>query len=253
MNSLRNAIIDEIHPPYTVYSEKNRVYKTSHRLTFALTFCRSGQITYTMNGKKYVSHPGTALLLPQGGAYELIGDSTGWFPVINFTSTNLKCDDIIVFSLQHPQSCIKDFETLNNLFISNKSHLKIYSTFYDLLDKLTYESLPQSKRMASIIQYIENHISSPDLSNAEIAAQSYISEVYLRKLFSTFYDTSPKQYILNMRIQKAKHLLTNTAYTVTAIAEQCGFSSLYHFCRIFRSKTGMSPTEYATTNRIYEI
>ncbi len=253
MNNLKNAIISEILPPYTVYSEKNRVFKTTHRQTFGLTFCLSGQITYTMNGKMYVSHPGTALLLPQGGEYELFGNSTGWFPVINFTSTNLKCDDIIVFSLQHPHSCIKDFDTLCKLFISNKSPLKIYSTFYDLLDKLTYESLPQSKRMASIIQYIENNLSSPDLSNTEIAAQAYVSEVYLRKLFDTFYDTSPKQYILNMRIQKAKHLLTNTEYTVTAISEQCGFSSLYHFCRIFRNKIGMSPTEYATANRIYEI
>lgn len=253
MYDLKNVIVTRILPPQVVYSKKSRIYKTSCRTTYGLTFCQSGQITYTMNGKKYVSRPGTAILLPQGGAYRLFGDATGWFPLINFECTNLKCEEIIVFPLQHPQSCIKDFEALNNLFINGRSPLKIYSAFYDLLDKVSYESIPQSKRMSFIIQYIEDHISSPGLSNSEIATQAYISEVYLRKLFDTFYDTSPKQYILNMRIQKAKYLLTNTEYTVTAIAEQCGFSSLYHFCRIFRNKIGMSPTEYATANRIYEI
>ena len=35
--------------------------------------------------------------------------------------------------------------------------------------------------------------------------------------------------------------------------EECGFSSVYHFCRAFKNKTGMTPTEYANLNKIYQI
>jgi len=56
-----------------------------------------------------------------------------------------------------------------------------------------------------------------------------------------------------MRIQKAKSLLTNGTHTITAVSEECGFSSLYHFCRAFKEKTGMTPTEYAKDSKIYQI
>ncbi|MBR3994676.1 MAG: helix-turn-helix transcriptional regulator [Clostridia bacterium] len=56
-----------------------------------------------------------------------------------------------------------------------------------------------------------------------------------------------------MRIQKAKFLLANGVLTITAISEECGFSSLYHFCRIFKEKTGFTPSEYSKNNRIYKI
>ncbi len=42
-------------------------------------------------------------------------------------------------------------------------------------------------------------------------------------------------------------------YTVTAIAQECGFSSVYHFCRCFKQSTGKTPTQYALENKIYQI
>ena len=86
-----------------------------------------------------------------------------------------------------------------------------------------------------------------------LAKKLGISEVYLRKLFSVHYGTSPRQFIIDMRIQKAKSLLTNGTHTITSISEECGFSSLYHFCRTFKDKTGMTPTEYAKNGKIYQI
>ncbi len=48
-------------------------------------------------------------------------------------------------------------------------------------------------------------------------------------------------------------MLVDTPFTVAAVAEECGFSSLYNFCRTFKNKTGMAPREYANINRIYQI
>jgi len=72
-------------------------------------------------------------------------------------------------------------------------------------------------------------------------------------MFLLHYDITPKQYILNARIRRAKQLLCDTPLTVTAIAEKCGFSSVYHFCRSFKQHTGQTPTEYAVKNKINQI
>jgi AraC-like DNA-binding protein len=50
-----------------------------------------------------------------------------------------------------------------------------------------------------------------------------------------------------------KALLTEGTEKIGAVAEACGFSSPYHFCRIFREKTGLTPTAYRQQNRIYTI
>ena len=54
-------------------------------------------------------------------------------------------------------------------------------------------------------------------------------------------------------LTEAKQLLVDTTLAVTDISSACGFSSLYHFCRYFKNKTGMTPTEYAKQNRIFQI
>lgn len=50
-----------------------------------------------------------------------------------------------------------------------------------------------------------------------------------------------------------KALFTEGTEKIGAVAEACEFSSPYHFCRIFREKTGLTPTAYRQQNRIYTI
>ena len=225
---------------------KNRQY-------FGLSLCLSGQITYTMNGKRFISDPDHAILLPQGGAYCLVGDREGQFPVINFSCNALDCKEITVLPIGDPQSCLQRFQILQQLFLRNESQLKIYSTFYELLDLLISPNEKNSDRLALAVKYIEDHIQDPALSNAELAKHLGISEGYFRKQFQVRYCVTPKQYILDARIRKAKQLLIDTPFTVAAIAEECGFSSVYHFCRAFKQRTGKTPTQYAEENKTYQI
>lgn len=213
----------------------------------------SGQITYTMNGKIIVSKPDNAILVPQGCTYCRVTDSEGLFPLINFSCSGLDLKDIAVIPLDDPQDCIRRFKTLQKLFLRNESRMKIYSMFYELLDILVSPSEQDSERLTFAVKYIEEHIQDPTLSNVELAERLGISEGYLRRHFQAHYRVTPKQYILDVRIRKAKQLLVDTPFTVTAIAEECGFSSVYHFCRAFRQRTGKTPTQYAVENRTYQI
>ena len=129
--------------------------------------------------------------------------------------------------------------------------LQQFQLLYNILERLDFE---QAKNpLSPIISYIESHIGDNSITNKLLAQKMNISEVYLRKLFLSNLGITPKQYILELRINKAKQLLVYSNYSVTKISEKCGFSSPYHFCRAFKSKTGIPPTEYARFNKIYEI
>lgn len=253
MISFDKLIVTNIRKPMVVHSKKGHYYKMENRQYFGISFCMRGQITYTMNGKTYISNQSNAILLPQGGSYCLVGDSEGLFPVINFSCSGLDCKEIAVLPLDDPQGCIQRFKTLQQLFLRDERQMKIYSTFYDLLDRLVSSDEQNADWLAFVTKYIEDHIQDPTLSNVELAKHIGISEIYLRKQFLTRYHITPKQYILGIRMRKAKQLLVDTPFTVAAIAEECGFSSVYHFCRMFKHRTGLTPTQYAAKNRLFKI
>lgn len=253
MNTLENIVVTDVQPPFIVHSEKDRRFQMTDRPSYGLSLCMGGKITYTMNGRDSISEPDCAVLLPKGGTYTLFGDREGLFPVINFQCEQLRCDEIMVFPLENPQACIQDFETLKNMFLYDKNRLKIYSVFYELLSKVSPDHAKRHTPIDSVVRFIEDNIKNPMLSNTGLAKQIGISEVYLRKLFLAYYNITPKQYVLDLRIRKAKQLLCDTQLAVSTIAEECGFASVYHFCRVFKSKTGTTPTEYAGIHKVYQI
>ena len=253
MNVLDNIIVTDIEKPMIVHSAKGRYQNMTNRQTFGISLCLSGQITYSMNGKDYVSDPSCAILLPQGGNYSIVGDKEGLFPLVNFKSENLNCNEFVILPLDNPQRCLKKFDTLKNLSFRNAERLEIMGTFYQLLAAVSYENTSKNNPLTSVMKFIEDNLSDPELSNIKLAQEISVSEVYLRKLFVKHLKTTPKQYILDARIRKAQQMLLDTPYSVTAISEKCGFSSLYSFCRSFKNKTDMTPTEYIAENRIFEI
>lgn len=242
-----------VNPPKVAYMEKGQVYQTVNRECFGLVLCLEGEAAYTMNGKTYVSNKNTALILPKGGSYSRLGVTEGLFAIVNFQAKELPDTDILTFPLQNYQECLEDFEKLRKLCLRQNGHLKAYSVFYRLLEKVFAASMSKATPLDPILQYIEENLSNPDISNATLAKQMEISEIYFRKLFAAHYGVTPRQYILDLRMQKAKHLLTDTLLSVTEISETCGFSSIYHFCQTFKKRTGLTPKQYAQKNRSFKI
>ena len=253
MNLFSNITVTEIERPYTVYFRKDRSVHMENRQWYGIAFCTSGQLTYTMEDKQIVSHPGSAILLPMGGTYHIHGDKEGYFPLINFRCEGLSIQQITAIPLSNPKSCIRDFDAMRNSFLLGESRLKIFSSFYALLHKLSLLQSSVPGPLRSAITFLEDHLAEPSLSNTQIATHVGISEVYLRKLFAQHYHITPKQYILDLRLQKAKAFLAEEALTITEIAERCGFTSVYHFSKLFRQRSGVSPTQYALQNLPQDI
>jgi AraC-like DNA-binding protein len=249
MDLFRKATVTEVEEYYTVHFPKGKIVNMKDRPSFGLSLCVSGQLTYTTGNEIIQSTPGCAILLPKGGSYQIHGDKEGVFPVVNFQCQGLACDRVIAVPLSNPQSCLRDSDTLRTLLQQGADRPAVMAAFYTLLSKVSASQDKPNDPLNPVLRQIEAQLSDPGLSNAILAQNAHISETYLRKLFHQKCRTTPKQYILELRIQKAKLLLSENTETVSAVAERCGFTSVYHFSKVFKARTGTSPTLYAATHR----
>lgn len=253
MDILENIVLTKIEEVLTIYSPKGRFETIENRNWYGLSFCQEGQITYLHNGKEFVSDNKHAIFLPKGKTYSLRGDKRGTFPVINFSADSFPCDEFTIISISDTEALLRDFEQIKALSLFDRNRAKVISLFYDIIHRLSVSQSSAPGIIQDILSYIEKNYRSPRLTNDVIADEFGISEVYLRKLFSNYCIQSPRQYIIDIRISRAKQLLSEGRAKIGDIAEDCGFSSQYHFCRIFKKKTGLTPTEYGKENRIYKI
>lgn len=245
---MNNIIITKIEDISVVNSKKGDIFKMDNRQWYGLSFCKSGQITYEQNGIRTVSDKYHAVILPKGACYTLYRDKTGEFPLINFSCTGFERDRIYAISISDPQAYITQFSELYKRYLSGNK-LTAMALLYTLLADIEREEHIKSNPLYSLTKYIKNNISSVTLSNTELAEVYGVSEVYLRQLFKTYLSTTPKQYILEIRIIKAKELLLSTSDSISNIALTCGFVSIQHFCRAFKSITGYTPTDYRKSKR----
>ena len=100
-------------------------------------------------------------------------------------------------------------------------------------------------QISKITTYINNHLSE-NLSVGGICKEFLISKNTLYALFREHFNTTVTEYITELRIEKAKELLRDTASTVYRIAEAVGFDNYTYFCRLFKKREGICATEYRT-------
>lgn len=243
---LERIVVNDVHNVVMIRSAGGQNNEVRHRATWGLSFCLEGKITYIHKGREYVSDREHAILLPQGETYTVRRDESGRFPLINFTCDTPLCSTHTLIPVHDLPSYVRDFEQMRELSVSGENRLQVMSLFYRILHRLAARQVPAV--LLPAIRYVEEHYSDPTLGNTELAMACKISEVYLRKLFERHLQTSPKQYVIDLRITRAKQLLSEGSLKIAAVSEQCGFSNPYHFCRTFKKQTGQTPTSYQRSN-----
>lgn len=76
---------------------------------------------------------------------------------------------------------------------------------------------------------------------------------YLTRIFHETYGISPKQYIMDLKLKKARRLLTTTELSVSVIASSLGFDDQLAFSKVFKKEYSVSPTEYRKQSRIPSV
>lgn len=84
----------------------------------------------------------------------------------------------------------------------------------------------------------------------DVAKSFGIHPNYLTRIFREKYGVSPKQYLLNLKLKKARRLLTTTGLSVSVIANSLGFDDQLAFSKIFKKDFSVSPSEYRKQSRI---
>lgn len=83
-----------------------------------------------------------------------------------------------------------------------------------------------------------------DVRLPELAHGLGVSYSWFRRMFAHHTGMSPHQYRLQLRVGRARTLLSETTLTVKEVAFRCGFQSEQYFCRLFKRKTGVSPGQW---------
>jgi AraC-like DNA-binding protein len=138
------------------------------------------------------------------------------------------------------------------VIINLESILKYCSRYYD---RQFYTRTNLNKDYITRFEaYLETYFSSEELLNKGIPSVQdcgkslNMSGSYLSDLLKAETGRSAKDHIHSYTIKKAKMLLLNSKASVGEVAFQIGFEYPQHFSKLFKSKTGMSPSEYRNLN-----
>jgi AraC-like DNA-binding protein len=102
-------------------------------------------------------------------------------------------------------------------------------------------------RLANAVSHMEKNFADR-VSLEELAAICGLSVRQFTRLFRTYYGTSPMDYVIGLRIERAMSLLRDEEKPVTEIALETGFYDSSTFCRYFRKYAGQPPDRYRKAN-----
>lgn len=113
----------------------------------------------------------------------------------------------------------------------------------DLAKLLEQQNQAQAKPVREAKQYLQAHYNDPvrleDISNMVGFNATYFSTLFKKETGENFSD-----YLIGLRVKRAKTLLMDTEEAVSDISEQVGYTDLKYFTRIFKRVTGLTPSEY---------
>jgi AraC family transcriptional regulator len=99
------------------------------------------------------------------------------------------------------------------------------------------------RQIQPVVAYAAGHLDQ-DVSLAALAGQAGLSTFHLHRVFSAAAGETPKQFTLRLRLGRAAAMLLTSEDAVLDIALGCGFQSHEAFCRAFRKRFGMTPSDY---------
>ncbi len=108
----------------------------------------------------------------------------------------------------------------------------------------------QAAVLQMVKKYIEKNYGNEGLSLNLIAQEVHLTPNYISTLFKRHCQINIIDYVTEIRIAKAKELLTKTDLKIYQIAESIGYTNSQYFSILFKKSTGMSPVEYRQCDQV---
>jgi AraC-like DNA-binding protein len=113
-------------------------------------------------------------------------------------------------------------------------------------DLRTRNAGSENNTVEQAAQYMERHLTD-NIDVKVIAPRFGYTREHFTRLFRQTTGASPGNYLVNLRLEKAKQLLRLTDEKLESIAVACGFANANYLCRLFRKKFGLTPVQYKRT------
>ncbi len=224
---------------------------TDHLASHELIFYFSGRAVVRFNGKTLLCEKNVIRFLPRGEVREYTVDREERGECIDvFFDTDVPpSEEAFTLKLRDDAAVGNLFKKLFSVWVSRNDgyYFESLSLLYKILagvQKRNYIPESQYKAIKPVIGHISENFLRDDLSVAALAEKYQISESYLRKLFINKFGVPPVRYIIQLRINYACDLLRSGLYTVSRIAEMCGYGNVYYFSRQFKEYIGVTPTDF---------
>ncbi len=155
---------------------------------------------------------------------------------------NLEIHDFLVKPI--PSQKIEEIIT-TQFYDSDDNSAKIKNSSKSVIS--VYPQTLISKEIKDTLNYIEENYNS-EISLDYLANRVYLSTYYLSRLFKKEVGVTLSSYILHKKIEVGKTLLSETDKSIIEISTYLNFKEQTYFCKVFKKKVGVSPTDYRKKN-----
>ena len=218
-----------------------------------LAFHTNGVKIYIFDdGTKITVMPKEIIYLPKHSSYEVFATTEGDCYAINFDISKEKNFAPFSFKIKNEVSVLKHFKDSKSIWEQKrqgyvmKCKAELYQIIYTMQQQYFSEYLSNDKLeiIKPGIEYIHQEYTKQHISIEALSAMCGITPEYFRKIFRTYYGTSPVKYINELKISHAKELLASGMYSVTEAALQSGYTDTSFFSREFKKNTDVTPKDY---------
>ncbi len=178
--------------------------------------------------------------------------SQAWSPRQHvFTVTNMTMIEAVTSRLAQDFAHLKNAAPAQQYRLAEKASHLLRGVLLDLTgDMQAHDDQPMSGTRLHQHQWVHRIADqlreqpAQSFSLAQTARQAGYSPDHFGKLFRRIIGTSPHEYAIDCKIQRAGQLLRESALSVKQVAEALGYRDIYFFSRQFKARTGRSPTQW---------
>jgi len=223
---------------------------------YLLHIVTNGSGVLKLIDKQYRLEKGTLFFAFPGCPFEIEADDGFEYMYISFMGTsaavllnNLNITlELPVFDgyadlIDFWMSNIKRLNQLNSNILSES--VLLYTLSFINNSPKSAELLANSENtLSTIVEYVNSHYRDDDISLKKIAYVFSYTEKYLSSLFKKQMNVGFNNYLNDLRIQYAQELIEKGEKSVSSIASECGYSDAMYFSKVFKKRTGKTPSEY---------
>jgi len=212
-----------------------------------ITVIFSGQMQYVINGKKFVLNSNDVIYIPYGSIRDRISKTEVDYVSFNFID-EINEDSSAILYLNAVNSVIKNLITTCDavrVLTSYRDDERLLLLLQCLIKQLNFQNgdIKTNPLVLKIKKYIRANLNKK-ISLTDISEHTFFSPVHCEKLFRKETNTSIIDYVINKKINEAQYLLMTEPTDIRKIAEKIGFDNYNYFSRLFKKRTGFTPSQY---------